>query len=230
MKISLLILLACAPLLRAAEVPSQPIAKKGALIFSDDFSAPELAKAWRISFPSFTVAEGVLQASQTKPEHSAVGRTPVGAKDLVIEFKCRLGGATQINAVLNDLQYKDGHGGHLCRVSLSPRQIFLGDDKERLRRGIEEMKKDPARRDEVKRLTAGRTRSIPTTLDPARWYAYAVEIVGDEMRVSLDGQPIGFLKSSGLAHPDKREFYFAVGGSGAQFDEVRIWKAEPTGP
>jgi hypothetical protein len=215
---------------RGAEVPAQPIATKGAPIFSDDFSAAELAKAWKISFPAFTVAEGVLQASQTKPEHSAVGRVPVGAKDVVIEFKFQLGGATSFNAVCNDPQYKEGHGGHICRVAISPRQIMLGDDKERLRHDIEEMRKDPARREEVKRLTAGREQQVPMTLDPTRWYALTVEILDEEMRVSLDGKPVGYLKSSGIAHPDKREFYFAVSGSGAQFDDVHIWNAQPAKP
>ena len=224
---SFVIFFAAIALSIASDPPAQPLAKKGALIFSDDFSAPELSKAWRVTYPSFVIADGALKASQTKPEHSAVGRVHVGLKDLVIEFKFRLGGATSINAVCNDLEYKEGHGGHICRVSLSPKQIFLGDDKERLRHEIEEMKKDPARKEEVKKLTAGREQSIPIALDPARWYALAMEIVGDEMRVSLDGKAVGYLKSSGLAHPMKREFYFAVSGQDALFDDVRIWAAEP---
>jgi hypothetical protein len=177
-----------------------------------------------VTYPAAEVADGALRISQRKAEHSAVARVTFAPRgDLTIEFRFRLGGAKSINAVCNDLEYKEGHGGHICRVSLSPRQIFLGDDKERLRKEIEAMKKDPARREEAKKLTAGRDRSIPMTLDPTRWYALAVEIVGDEMRVSLDGKAVGDLKSSGLAHPTKREFYFAVSGTDAQFDDLRIW-------
>jgi hypothetical protein len=212
----------------AAEPPPSP-AKKGALIFSDDFSAPVLGQAWRILWPDVTVAGGALNLSQLKPEHSAVGQVAVGRKDLIIAFRFKLGGASSINAVCNDRDYKEGHGGHLCRVSLSPKQIFLADDKERLRREIEEMKKDPARQAEAAQLVAGRTRNIPTVLDPTRWYELVIEIVGDEMRVSLDGQAVGWLKSSGLAHPMKSDFYFAVSGRDACFDDVRIWAAEPAG-
>lgn len=209
----------------AADVPAQPIAKKGALIFSDDFERTELGNAWRITTPSFTIADGMLKATQTQ-QHSAVGMVKVGRKDMVIEFKFRLGGASSINAVCNDRDYKEGHAGHICRVSLSPKQIFLGDDKERLRHEIEEMRKDPARKAEVTKLIAGRSVGILANLEPGRWYLLGIEIVGDEMRVSLDGKAVGFLKSSGIAHPVKSDFYFSVSGKDAFFDDVRIWAVE----
>jgi hypothetical protein len=210
--------------LHAADAPpTQPLAEKGALIFSDDFSASEVGKAWRVLWPALSIADGALNISQAKPEHSAVGMVKVGQRDLIVAFKFKLGAASSINAVCNDSAYKEGHGGHICRVSLSPTRIFLADDKERLRQEIEEMRKDPARKAEVDKAVAGRSQSIPMPLDPARWYELVVEIVGDEMRVSLDGQAVGYLKSSGLAHPVKSDFYFAVSGQDALFDDVRIW-------
>ena len=202
-------------------------ANKGALIFADDFLAPQVGKAWRILWPGLTVADGALNISQVKPQHSAVGLVAVGRKNLVIEFKFKLGAATSINAVCNDSGFKEGHGGHICRVSLSPRQIFLADDKERLSHAIEEMKKDPARKAEVAKLVAGRSKNIPMKLDPERWYQLGIEIVGDVMRVSLDGKVVGFLKSSGIEHPVKSDFYLAVSGKNALFDDVNIWSAEP---
>lgn len=125
----------------------------------------------------------------------------------------------------NDRDYKDGHAGHICRVSLSPARIFLADDKERLRHEIEEMRKDPARKAEADKLVAGRSAGFPAKLEPRRWYQLAIVIVGDEMRVSLDGKEVGSLKSSGLAHPTKTDFYFAVSGKDALFDDVRIREA-----
>lgn len=210
------------PHLFAADAPAQ----KGELVFSDDFSAPEVGKAWRALWPALTVVDGALNISQEKPAHSAVGLVAVGKKDVVIEFKFKLGGSTGINAVCNDRDFKEGHGGHLCRVSLSPRQIFLADDKERLSHAIEEMKKDPARKAEVAKLVVGRSKNIPTKLDPTRWYQLSIEIVGDVLRVSLDGKELGFLQSSGIAHPMKSDFYFAVSGKDALFDDVKIWAAK----
>jgi len=208
-----------------AEVPAQPLAAKGKPLFADDFSAPALGKAWHILWPAFTVADGVLNASQAKPQHSVVGEVPMGGKDVIVEFRFKLGGASGINAVCNDRGYKEGHGGHICRVSLSSRQIFLADDKARLTKEIEAMKKDPARKAEVAKRVAGTSASVPLKLDPARWYQLTMEIVGEEMRVSLDGKPVGYLKSSGLAHPTKSDFYFAMSGNDALFDDLGIWSA-----
>ena len=53
-----------------------------------------------------------------------------------------------------------------------------------------------------------------------------IEVVGDEMRVSLDGEAIGYLKSPGLAHPTKESIHFTVNGIGTQFDDVKIWQAQ----
>ena len=149
----------------------------------------------------------------------------VGAKDLIIEFRFRLGAAKTFNAVCNDRDFKEGHGGHLLRVSVSPRQLFLADDKERLSKEIEAMLKDPARKDEAAKRVAGRSVSVPATIDPQRWHQLSIEVMNDEMRVSLDGKAVGHLKSPGLAHPMKSDFYLAVTGEGALFDEVNIWEA-----
>ncbi len=162
----------------AGHTPTPSPVKKGALLFSDDFSAPELAKSWRVLWPALAIADGAMNISQAKPEHSAVGMVPVGRKDVIIGFKFKLGAATSINAVCNDRDYKEGHGGHICRVSLLPRQILLADDKERLSQEIEEMKKDPARQAEVAQRVAGRSQAVPMKLDPARWYELVMEIAG----------------------------------------------------
>jgi hypothetical protein len=224
MKLPIALILAAACVV-AAEPPSQPIAKRGALIFSDDFSAPEVGKSWRALWPALSIVDGRLKIALVKPEHRAVGMFPLGTKVVVVEFKFQLGTATGINAVFNDKSYKEGHAGHLARVSLSPRQLFLADDKARLTHELEEMKKDPARRDELKKRTAGYSASVPMKIDPATWHTCAIELVNDEMRVSLDGAAVGYLKSPGIAHPTKSDFYFAVSGE-SQFDDVRAWKAD----
>lgn len=229
MKIILLSLFALAAAASAADVPAQPIAQKGALVFSDDFERAELGGKWRITTPTFAIADGVLHCSQTKADHGAAGRVDIAQKDLVIELKFRFEGASGINVVCNDRAWKDSHGSHICRVSLSPKRMMLGDDKERWSHAIEEMRKDPARAAEVKKLTEGRSVSIPMNLETGRWYQLSMEVVGDEMRASLDGKAIGYLKSSGIAHPVKSDFHFTVSGKGAAeaalFDDVKVWAA-----
>jgi hypothetical protein len=132
----------------SSAVPQQPLASEGKLLFSDDFARGELGKSWKVTTPTFVIVDGAMKASHTQASHSAVGRVPVNRKDVIIEFKFRLDGA-KVNAVCNDPQYKESHGGHICRVELSEKEIRLADDKERLRHEIVEMQKDPARRAEA---------------------------------------------------------------------------------
>jgi hypothetical protein len=58
-----------------------------------------------VLWPGLTLADGALNISQTKPQHSAVGLVAVGKKEVVIEFKFKLGAATSINAVCNDRDF-----------------------------------------------------------------------------------------------------------------------------
>ena len=203
----------------ANSVPEKPIAKKGASIFSDDFERTELGKDWHIGTPTFTVADGIMTGSQTRQEHGAVASVPAPFRNGVIEFKFRFEGATSINAVCDDKTYTGSHAGHICRVTFTPKQIRLGDDKEGgMRNDILEMRRDPARKAEGDKLIVGRGQAINTTLEPHRWYQARIEIVDDEMRVSLDDRPVGYLKSPGIGHPTKSHFHFTVTGKDAQFE------------
>ena len=47
------------------------------------------------------------------------------------------------------------------------------------------------------------------------------------MRVTIDGKPAGFLKSSGIAHPTKSKIEFGVGGKDGLFDDIKVWNAAP---
>lgn len=208
------------------EARSQTPAVKRDVVYADDFTAPSVNAAWRITHPTFVIVEGVMKGSQTKPTHGAVAQVNVGCKDMEIEFKFQFQTATSINAVLDDDDFKEGHGGHICRVALRPNQIFLGDDKERLHQKVEALRGDAARKAEYDALIAGRSLSIPTKFAPNQWYRIRMKIFGDELSVALDDRPLGTLKSSGIAHPVKTTFHFTVSGGDALFDDVRIWKID----
>jgi hypothetical protein len=211
-------------------VPDKPLGKKGTPLFSDDFQRSEIGKDWQVNTPTFSVADGIMTGSQTRQEHGAVASARVPFQNAIIEFKFRFEGAASINAVCDDKGFTGSHAGHICRVAITPKQIRLGDDKEgAMRNDILEMRQDPARKAEGDKLIVGRGQSINHPIEPHRWYQMHIEIVGDEMCVTLDDQPIGYLKSSGIGHPTKTNFHFTVGGKDAQFQEVRIWTAEPAG-
>jgi hypothetical protein len=60
-----------------------------------------------------------------------------------------------------------------------------------------------------------------------KWYTLVVETAGDEMRVTLDGTPAGYLKSSGIAHATKSKIELGVAGKDGYFDDIKVWNAEP---
>ena len=209
----------------AADVPSQPVAEKGEPLLADDFERSDLGE-WKSVIPTFTVEGGSLKAVQTRDDHGAVGRVHRPMKDVVVEFRFQLDGSTGFNAVFDDQKFKGSHAGHICRVAFAPKQLRLGDDKEGvMRNDIFEMRKDPAHKAEADKLLVGRGSAAGIVLEQKKWYQVSIEISGDEMRVSLDGKPTGYLKSPGLAHETKSSFHFTVNGKGALFDDVRIWAA-----
>lgn len=202
-----------------------PAVQKGALLFSDDFERTDLGE-WKTVIPSFAVKDGTLRGWQTRDDHGAVGRVYRKMKNVVVEFRFMLDGSTGFNAVFDDRNHKGSHAGHICRVAFAPKQIRLGDDKEGvMRNDIYEMRKDPARKAEADKLLTGRGSAVNRVIEPKKWHSVRIEILGDLLRVTVDGEPAGDLKSPGIAHETKESFHFTVNGPGVLFDDVRIWEA-----
>ncbi len=222
------------------KVPSKPIAVKKELLFSDDFQA-EPVKTWVKVVPTFAVVDGVLKGTQTrdvtipaqdgKPEvkaHAAVHGLEVPTKDSIIECKVRFDGATMIDFELDDRNYTGCHYGHICRAQIRLNGVTIIDEKDgNMRNDIYEMKKDPAKKAEVAKLLVGRQITYPAKLEAGKWYTIGVELVGEEMRVTIDGKAAAYLKSSGIAHPTKTRFEFGVAGKDGCYDDLKIWAAEP---
>jgi hypothetical protein len=214
------------PWLAAAEVPSAPLAQKGESILADDFERTNLAP-WKSLIPTFTVEGGMLKGVQTRADHGAVGRYYAPMKDVIVEFRFQLVGSTDFNAVFDDQQFKGSHAGHIVRVAFMSKLLRLGDYKEGvMRNDIYAMRKDPARKAEGEKLLEGRNASGKISLEQKVWYSASLEIKGDELRVSLNGSPIAYLKSPGIAHETKSSFHFTVNGPGVLFDDVKIWQAK----
>ncbi len=218
----------------AEDIPTEPIAEPGELLRSSDFSegivgeGREGPEDWLALIPGFSIEDGVLKAWQAKDDHGAVGRTYLPMKDVIVEFRFRLEGTKTFNVVFDDQQYKGSHAGHIARVAFAPTQIRLGDDKEGImKNSIFEMRRDPETRAEADKLLEGRGSIVKMPIEQERWYAVRIELIGDEMRLSLDDEPVGYLKSPGLAHETKTSFHFTVNGDHALFDDVKIWEAVP---
>ncbi len=242
----LLAVLAAASCL-AAPIPESSIAKKGELLFSDDFSGAKPDARWVRVVPTFSVEDGVLKGVQTRVKdeptkdgkgvikaHAAVHGLNVPTKDSVVEVKVRFDGATMIDVELDDRDYKGAHYGHICRAQLrlDPKTgkgtaVIIDEKEGNMRNDIRAMKDDPSKKAEMAKLLVGRSANFPAEVTPAKWHALVVEIVGDQIRVVLDGKPVGHLKSPGIAHATKSRFEFGVAGQGGAFDDLKVYAATP---
>ena len=204
-----------------------PLAAAGEVLFTDDFERPDLG-AWQVAIPAFDVVDGVLRSHQGRDDHGAVGRValePCG--DLIMEFRFRFAGSPSFNVVFDDKGFPGTHAGHICRVAITPTQVRLGDDREGIMRNdIFALRRDAALKDVGDLMASGRGVAVPIKITLDAWHTGRIEIVGGQMRVAVDDTPVGLLTSPGLAHPTKSSVHFTVPGSGMEFDDVRLWRAE----
>ncbi len=222
-------------------IPAEPIARKKELLFSDDFEGAPPAKVWHKVVATFAVEKGALKGTQTRVEtipaangqreikaHAAVHGLEIPTKDSVVETKIRFDGASMIDVEFDDRAYTGAHYGHLCRVQVRLNGVTIIDERDgAMRNDIREMRRDPAKKAEVAKLLQGRSVRYPVQLEAGKWYTLVVETVGDEMRVTIDGQPAAFLKSSGIGHATKSKIELGVAGKDGWFDEIKVWNAEP---
>ena len=155
----------------------------------------------------------------------------IPTKDSVVEVKIRFEGATMIDVEFDDRKFTGSHYGHICRAQVRLNGVTIIDERDGgMRNDIYEMKKDPAKKAEVAKLLVGRSVTYPAKLETGKWYTLVVETVGDEMRVTLDGKPAGYLKSSGIAHATKSKIELGVAGKDGFFDDIKVWNAGAARP
>ncbi|WP_461784928.1 hypothetical protein [Prosthecobacter sp.] len=221
------------------KIPSKPISVKQELLFSDDFEGTEPAKVWHKVVPTFAVENGTLKGTQTRDKdvpsadgksvvkaHAAVHGLEIPTQDSVVECKIRFEGATMIDVEFDDRKYTGAHYGHLCRAQVRLNGVTIIDERDGgMRNDIREMRNDPAKKAEVAALLKGRQVTYPAKLETGKWYTLVVETVGDEMRVTIDGKPAAFLKSSGIAHATKSKIELGVAGKDGLFDDLKVWNA-----
>jgi hypothetical protein len=221
------------------EIPAGPIGVKKEMLFSDDFNRAEMGDKWKQVVPTFTLEDNALKGTQTrvnapaadgKPAvvgHQAVIGNDVPTKDSIVEFRFRLAGATAVSLEFDDRKYTGSHYGHICFARFTPKSVIVADQKDGSMKNEIYTMTDPAMKKEKAKLLEGRSATFPVTIEQEKWYTAVVETVGDEMRVTLDGKPVAFIKSSGIAHPTKSKIELGCAGKAGFFDDIKIWNAEP---
>ncbi|MCX6952183.1 MAG: hypothetical protein NTV51_08455 [Verrucomicrobia bacterium] len=226
---------------KTPNIPAGPIAKKGELLFADDFQGATHDKRWHRVVDTFTFEKGALKGTQTRdkeipaangkpavPAHAAVFGLELPTKDSIVEVKIRFAGATRMDVEFDDRKYTGSHYGHLCRAIVALNGVTLVDEREGSQNeAIKALRADPAKKAEVAKRMAGKSATFPGKYEAGRTYTFTVETVGDEMRASIDGQPVGYLKSPGIGHPTKSKIELGVSGKDGYFEDIKVWNAAP---
>jgi len=223
------------------KIPAKPIAEKKELLFSDEMTGSEHDKRWHRVVDTFVFEKDALKGTQTRVKdepskdgksiitaHAAVYGLEVPTKDSVVEVKMRFDGCTMMDVEFDDRKYTAAHYGHLCRAQIRMDKVTIMDEREGSQNMIiKELKKDATKKDEVNKLMAGKSATFPVKLEQNKEYTVVVETVGDEMRVSIDGKAVAFLKSPGIGHETKSKIELGVAGQSGWFDDIKVWNAAP---
>ncbi len=226
----------------SATIPARPIASKKELLFADDFQSSDHDKRWHRVVDTFAFENGALKGSQTREKdmpsqdgksiitaHAAVYGLELPTKDSVVECRIRFEGATMIDVEFDDRQFNGSHYGHLCRAQVRLNRVTILDERDGSQsNALAELRKDPVKnKAEISKLLSTHSASFPAKFEADKWYDLVVETIGDEMRVTIDGKPAGYLKSPGIGHATKSKIELGVGGKDGWFDDIKVWNAEP---
>lgn len=201
--------------------------------FADDFEGREtLGKGYTIGRgmdAGWSIKDGVLFGKQIRDDHGSTMRKHIKFDDLDIEFDFRFNGGSRFNFVIDDQNEKSVHAGHICRVSISPRKITIGDDKtgvmnSKIRAQRQDKNLPADKKEALEKFLATKRASAKVKLEQKTWYHFRIRIVGDLMEAHLDGKKITSLRSPGIDHPTKTKLGMTVVGSTIDFDNVKIFK------
>ncbi|TWT51338.1 hypothetical protein Pla22_41150 [Rubripirellula amarantea] len=209
------------------------------LLFSDDFnreesdeSQEELGGTWTTS--SATRANGNKQVDlrdntlhiyiHESADHAVSVRHEIDFRDGSVELRFKLENAVDV-LTLNfvDLKCKTVHAGHLFNVSMATNYVAIED----LKTGVMNLayrdasKADRAKLD-LKNLIWSKRKKFPLQLDSETWHSAIINVRGDTVDVSIDGQSVGSFSAIGIAHPTKTMLRFLVPNE-AVIDDLKIY-------
>ncbi len=242
------------PILDATAAPKDAAwyREKATLIFEDTFDreetgtgAKDIGNNWNSAtanrVPHIKQAdldEGILKiASATKEAgHGAHIHHDAGFQDGAVTLRFKLPGLNpgerfQVGFV--DRECKTVHAGHLGYAFIvggKPGSITLKDSKsgamnlELTKRKEEAVKATGKVPEEIQALLKSKETVLPWKADN-EWHDLLLAVEGDVMQISVDGTPLGELKSEGFAHPVKRWLSFGA-LSTVWVDDVKVWKVQ----
>src|SRR5258708_24613887 len=205
----------------------------GKQLFDDDFARSDMAPKWKVGKGFFEVKDGQVSIAENPDDkHGAYAyvQPKFEFRNVVVEYSAKLDGSRACHLMINDSNYKEAHAGHILRATLMLGKVDLADYKfGAMKNDYFDKMKDPATTDDEKKKLRESIKDkgavFKTDADLAQWHKIRVEILGDEMFVSIDDVPAGYLKSAGLDHATKNAIGFEVGGKSSLLKGMKIWEA-----
>jgi hypothetical protein len=232
-----LLLSLIAPPTFAADDPAL-VQAQGTLLFEDHFDRDESSpdkeqigngwtsnSAWRAKGKKqVDLADGAMKVTRVaEADHGVAIFHDVAFQDGAVQLKFKLGPGDDLGIDFVDRECKTVHAGHLCLARATLKGVSLRDSKTGVMDlKIQERRLKGEKSPELAALLKGKSADFPVVLKAADWHELLVVVEGDVMRATLDGKPVGELKSEGIAHPTKRVITLAVNKS-AQVDDVKVW-------
>ena len=172
------------------------LSKRGALLFSEDFSGAALASEWKGKPGKWEVHNGVVIVSEVKEDkHVAVRRHPLSYHDAIIELWFEMDGANAVHISLNS---KDGH---VCRVIVNKAGMTLQLDRP---------------------LPVEKLVSSPVQIEQGKWHKLVFEVRGRKMIAQLDDNAPISAENVNI-DVDKIDIGLPVGGVSAQLKGLKVF-------
>jgi hypothetical protein len=211
----------------------------GTLIFEDDFernesqeTKDEIGKGWGSNSATraggnkqVDLKDGAMRITMHATADHAVSVTHAAEfRDGRVELRFMLEDEKDtLGLDFADLKFKDVHAGHLFKIDVGTKRVTVDDMKTGgMNLRYYEAKKAKTLTPEQKKLIASMKKSYPVELEAGRWYTLLVNITGDTVRATIDGNAVASVGSEGFAHPTKRMLRLSVPKS-AVVDDVKIW-------
>ncbi len=206
--------------------------RKGKLLFEDRFETPLNSSKWTIKekfHGAFSIREGMLVGRELPDAgHGSVIRAPFTSSEFVVEFDFVFKGGRQFNFVLDDMNCKEVHSGHIARVVFNRRGVTVQDDKS----GVMNLKLRSQFRqgtrwsEKIQPLLDSKKRFVSHRFKEGKLYHAVITKSGDLLRCVVGDVSIE-LQSEGIAHPRLTQFGPTITGGEIHFDNFTLWSLNP---
>jgi len=199
------------------------------VIFEDDFAGTTFKEGWGHYKSGSIVRDGVLVGLTPEgSDHSAVDNIKFpGEQDLQVQVKFRFvsEAAKSFNVWFDDKDFKGSHAGHICQVTISPKQVQMSDAKTggfTLENGLYDRKKANQLTDEEKKMLETKTARAPLDLKLNEWYTLTARTKGDTIEVLIDGKEVGRFQSEGVTHATKSLVSLTTNAVDVHYDDFSV--------